>query len=189
MFSVNLEQTAVPATPGRHNLFFFFGSSAAFSFFQTRLRLIFRRYVNFFLSRKGLARENQSLGPGLSFFPGLARHFLSPRPDHDLFLALCKLLFLPQVSSARKMGSQTRLFFLPKSSARKSGSPAPTISSPHPAHENQSHSPSKARFSSLCKPFSRATHYNVPNEYPCVCAASIRSPSTAAFVADSACSR
>lgn len=122
MFSVNLEQTAVPATPGRHNLFFFLGSSAAFSFSQTRLRLIFRRYVNFFLSRKGLARENQSLGPGLSFFPGLARHFLSPRPDHDLFLALCKLLFLPQVSSARKMGSQTRLFFLPKSSARKSGS-------------------------------------------------------------------
>lgn len=106
MFSVNLEQTAVPATPGRHNLFFFFGSSAAFSFFQTRLRLIFRRYVNFFLSRKGLARENQSLGPGLSFFPGLARHFLSPRPDHDLFLALCKLLFLPQVSSARKSVTQ-----------------------------------------------------------------------------------
>lgn len=122
MFSVNLEQTAVPATPGRHNLFFFFGSSAAFSFFQTRLRLIFRRYVNFFLSRKGLARENQSLGPGLSFFPGLARHFLSPRPDHDLFLVLCKLLSLALGSSARKMGSRTRLFFLPKSSARKSGS-------------------------------------------------------------------
>ena len=122
MFSVNLEQTAVPATPGRRDLFFFFGSNVAFSFFQTRPWLVFRCYVNFFLSRKGLARENQSLGPGLSFFPGLARHFLSPRPDHDLFLALCKLLFLPQVSSARKMGSQTRLFFLPKSSARKSGS-------------------------------------------------------------------
>ena len=122
MFSVNLEQTAVPATPGRHNLFFFLGSSAAFSFSQTRLRLIFRRYVNFFLSRKGLARENQSLGPGLSFFTGLARHFLSPRPDHDLFLALCKLLFLMLGSSARKMGSRTRLFFLPGFSAWKIGS-------------------------------------------------------------------
>lgn len=121
MFSVNLEQTAVPATPGRHNLFFFLGSSAAFSFSQTRLRLIFRRYVNFFLSRKGLARENQSLGPGLSFFTGLARHFLSPRPDHDLFLALCKLLFLPQGSNARKMGSWTRFVFLPESNARKYG--------------------------------------------------------------------
>ncbi len=139
MFSVNLEQTAVPATPGRHNLFFFLGSSAAFSFSQTRLRLIFRRYVNFFLSRKGLAREKWALGPDFSSFPGLARHFLSPRPDHDLFLALCKLLFLMLGSSAWKMGSrtrlfpffgssawkmgsQTRLFFLPKSSARKSGS-------------------------------------------------------------------
>ncbi len=138
MFSVNLEQTAVPATPGRHNLFFFLGSSAAFSFSQTRLRLIFRRYVNFFLSRKGLARENQSLGPGLSFFTGLARHFLSPRPDHDLFLALCKLLFLMLGSSARKWAlgpgfssfpvqrMENRFsdpaFFLPKSSARKSGS-------------------------------------------------------------------
>ena len=103
----------------RTRLFSFFGSSAAFSFSQTRPWLIFRRYVNFFLSRKGLARENQSLGPGLSFFPGLARHFLSPRPDHDLFLALCKLLFLPQVSNARKMGSWTRFVFLPGSNARK----------------------------------------------------------------------
>lgn len=41
MFSVNPEQTAVPATPGRHNLFFFFGSGAAFSFSQTRLWLVF----------------------------------------------------------------------------------------------------------------------------------------------------
>ena len=139
MFSVNLEQTAVPATPGRHNLFFFFGSSAAFSFFQTRLRLIFRRYANFFLSCSDPAREKWALGPDFSSFPGLARHFLSPRPDHDLFLALCKLLFLMLGSSARKMGSRTRLvflpgfsawkigsrtrlFFLPKSSARKSGS-------------------------------------------------------------------
>ena len=41
MFSVNPKQTAVPATPGRHNLFFFFGSGAAFSFSQTRLWLVF----------------------------------------------------------------------------------------------------------------------------------------------------
>lgn len=88
MFSVNLEQTAVPATPGRHNLFFFFGSSAAFSFSQTRPWLIFRRYVNFFLSRKGLARENQSLGPGLSHFSGLTWRFPSSRPDHGLFFGV-----------------------------------------------------------------------------------------------------
>ncbi len=211
MFSVNLEQTAVPATPGRHNLFFFLGSSAAFSFSQTRLRLIFRRYVNFFLSRKGLARENQSLGPGLSFFTGLARHFLSPRPDHDLFLALCKLLFLMLGSSARKMGSRTRLFFLPgfsawkmgsrtrlfflpKSSARKSGSQPQLFFLPGSSVRISATKISlttrpKLAFHHYANPFPRATHYNVPNEYPCVCAASIRSPSTAAFVADSACSR
>ena len=56
-------------------------------------------------------------------------------------------------SSAWKMGSQTRLFFLPKSSARKSGSQPQLFFLPHPAHENQSHSPSKSSFSSLCKPF------------------------------------
>lgn len=134
-----MQGSGVRKSDSRTRLFSFFGSSAVFSSSQTRPWLAFRRYVNFFLSRKGLARENQSLGPGLSFFPGLAQHFLSPRPDHDLFLALCKLLFLMLGSSAWKMGSrtrlfpffgssawkmgsQTRLFFLPKSSARKSGS-------------------------------------------------------------------
>ena len=122
MFSVNPKQTAVSATPGRHNLFFFLGSNVAFSFSQTRLWLVFSRYVNFYFSRKGLAQEKWALGPGLSFFPGLARHFPSHRPGYDLFLALCKLLSLPQGSSARKMGSWTRLVFLPGSSARKMGS-------------------------------------------------------------------
>ena len=110
MFSVNLEQTAVPATPGRHNLFFFLGSSAAFSFSQTRLRLIFRRYVNFFLSRKGPAREKWALGPDFSHFSGLAHgkwalgpgfshfsgltwHFPSLRPNYGLFFGVMKTSF------------------------------------------------------------------------------------------------
>lgn len=208
----------------RTRLFFLPGSGAVFSFSQTRPWLVFRCYVNFFLSRSGparekwalgpdfshfsgLARENQSLGPGLSFFPGLARHFLSPRPDHDLFLALCKLLFLPQGSNARKMGSWTRFVFLPGSNARKYGLldpfclpsqvqrtkirlPAPTFLSSQVRRTKISHTARpKLVFRHYVNLFSRATHYNIPNEYPCVCAASIRSPSNAAFVADSACSR
>ena len=151
--------------------------------------------------------KNGLSDPTFSSFPGLARHFLSPRPDHDLFLALCKLLFLMLGSSAWKMGSrtrlfpffgssawkmgsQTRLFFLPKSSARKSGSQPQLFLPPRIQRTKISHTARpKLVFRHYVNLFSRATHYNVPNEYPCVCAASIRSPSTAAFVADSACSR
>lgn len=74
----------------------------------------------------------------------------------------------------------------------------PFLSSfPGPALENQSHNPAfsftqprpKLIFRHYENLSPRAMHYNVPNEYPCVCAASISSPSNAAFVADSACSR
>jgi hypothetical protein len=126
-------------------LVFLPGSSAVFSSSQTRPWLVFRCYVNFFLSRSGPAREKWALGSGLSSFPGLAQEnqalepdlssfpglaqekwaprpglssfsgltwrFLSLRPDGGLFLALCKLLSLALGSSARKMGSQTRLVF------------------------------------------------------------------------------
>ena len=81
MFSVNLEQTAVPATPGRRDLFFFFGSNVAFSFFQTRPWLVFRCYVNFFLSLSGLAREKWALGPGFSSFPSPAHENQAPSPN------------------------------------------------------------------------------------------------------------
>ena len=126
-------------------LVFLPGSSAVFFSSQTRPWLVFRCYVNFFLSLSGLAQENQTLEPDLSSFPGLAHEnqalepdlssfpglaqekwaprpglsscpgltwrFLSLRPDGGLFLALCKLLSLALGSSARKMGSQTRLVF------------------------------------------------------------------------------
>ncbi len=59
----------------------------------------------------GLAHEKWAPRPGLSSCPGLTWRFLSLRPDGGLFLALCKLLSLALGSSARKMGSQTRLVF------------------------------------------------------------------------------
>ena len=119
----------------RTRLFFLPGSGAVFSSSQTRPWLVFRCYVNFFLSRSGPAREKWALGPDFSHFSGLAHGKWAPRPGFSSF-------------------------------------PSPALVFRH-----------------YVNLFSRATHYNVPNEYPCVCAASIRSPSTAAFVADSACSR
>lgn len=128
----------------------------------------FRRYVNFFLSRKGLTQEKWTLGPGLSFFPGLMQEKWALGPDFSHFSGLAhgKWALGPVLSSC-----------------------------PGPALENQSLGPdffsSQPRSKLIFHHYVplRATHYNVPNEYPCVCAASIRSPSTAAFVADSACSR
>ena len=94
----------------RTRLFFLPGSSAVFSFSQTRPWLVFRCYVNFFLSRSGPAREKWALGPdfshfsglahgkwalgpGLSHFSGLTWHFPSLRPNYGLFFGVMQTFF------------------------------------------------------------------------------------------------
>ena len=188
-------------------LVFFFGSNVAFSFFQTRPWLVFRCYVNFFLSLSGPAREKWPPRPGLSHFSGLTWRFPSLRPNHGLFFGVMQTSFSHARVQRMENGLSDPTFlifrvqrtknglpdpaFLPSQVQRtKIRLPAPTFLPPRIQRTKISHTARpKLVFCYYVNPFSRATHYNVPNEYPCVCAASIRSPSTAAFVADSACSR
>lgn len=191
----------------RTRLFFLPGSSAVFSFSQTRPWLVFRCYVNFFLSRSGPAREKWALGPDFSHFSGLAHgkwalgpgfshfsgltwHFPSLRPNYGLFFGVMQTSFSHARVQRAKNGLPDPAFLPSQVQRTKIRLPAPTFLPPRIQRTKISHTARpKLVFRHYVNLFSRATHYNVPNEYPCVCAASIRSPSTAAFVADSACSR
>ena len=166
------------------------GSGARKSDSRTRPWLVFRCYVNFFLSLSGPAREKWPPRSGLSHFSGLTWRFPSSRPDHGLFFGVMQTSFSHARVQRAKNGLPDPAFLPSQVQRTKIRLPAPTFLPPRIQRTKISPTARpKPVFRHYVNLFSRATHYNVPNEYPCVCAASIRSPSTAAFVADSACSR